>query len=106
VAVADLGGADGVLRAAGGRPIAGPWPSGGRRVAGGEGGQPGPAAGLHRRGGNHRVDGAPDAAAAAGGGGDVDRCHRGRSEELSGDRRSGGAGVDDRGVGVAVGRRQ
>ncbi len=81
-------------------------PSGGRRVAGGAGGQPGPAAGLHRRGGNHRVDGAPDAAAAAGGGGDVDRCHRGGSEELSGDRRSGGAGVDDRGVGVAVGRRQ
>ena len=76
------------------------------RVAGGAGGQPGPAAGLHRRGGNHRVDGAPDAAAAAGGGGDVDRCHRGRSEELSGDRRSGGAGVDDRGLGVAVGRRQ
>src|SRR4029079_15773894 len=68
VVVADVVGADGVLRAAGGRPVAGTWSSGGRRVAGGAGGQPGPAAGLHRRGRNHRVDGAPDAAAAAGGG--------------------------------------
>jgi putative membrane protein len=39
-------------------------------------------------------------------GGDVDRCHRGGGEELSGDRRSGGAGVVDRRLGVALGRRQ
>ena len=37
----------------------------------GAGGQPRQAPRLHCRGGNHRVDGAPDAAAAAGGGGDV-----------------------------------
>ena len=97
VAVAGVGGADGVLRAAGVRPVAGAGASGGRAVAGGTGRQPRPAARLHRRGGNHRVDGAPDAAATAGGGGDVDRCHRGGGEELSGDRRSGRAGVVDRG---------
>ena len=106
VDVVGVGGPGRVLRAAGIRPVAGIGASGGRAVAGGTGGQPGPAARLHRRGGNHRMDGAPDAAATAGRGGDVDRRHRGGGEELSGDRRSGGAGVVDRRLGVALGRRQ
>ena len=94
VGVAGMGGADGVLCAAGGRPVAVAGAPGGRRLAGRPGGQRRAPPRLHRRGGDHRLDGASDAASAAGGRGDADRGHRRGREALSGDRRSGGVAWD------------
>ena len=104
--VAGLGGADRVLRAAGGRPVASAGPPGGRRLARRARRQPGAPPRLHRCRRDHRLDGAPDVLPAPRRGGDADRGHRGGCQGVPGDRRPGGVGVVGRRGGVAVGCRQ
>ncbi len=88
VVVDCAGGADAVLRVSGRRSGARARASGGRQLACCARGQPGAPPRLHRRRGNHRVDGAPDIPAASRRVGDAGRGHRGGGEALSGDRRS------------------
>ena len=97
--------ARGGWRVPGGRPVPRARSPGGRRLAGGAVRQPGPAAGLHRRRGHHRLDGAPDAVSAARRGRDADRGDRRGGQGLPRARRTRGAGVVGRRGGVAMGGR-